>query len=150
MFAPSDMVRREEFVKMLVATLDCVDVNAKCDFDDVKDDSWFYEYVASGVNLGLISGISENEFGTGRNISRQDIAVLINRAASFKGIVLSNRKNVEFGDYANISDYAKDSVMAIAGAGIVNGTGSGDFEPTRGATRAEAAKILYEFIKLAD
>lgn len=147
-FAPNDLVTREEFVKMLVIMLDCVNSDAECEFSDVLAGAWYYSYVASGVENGLIKGVSEDRFGAGQNISRQDIAVLTSRAADFLGLTLSGTKETAFNDFNEISEYAKESVIAISGAGIVNGTGSGSFEPKRGATRAEAAKILYEFSKL--
>ncbi len=147
-FAPNDLVTREEFVKMLIIMLDCVNSEADCEFSDVLPGTWYYLYVASGVECGLIKGISPENFGTGQNISRQDIAVLTSRAADFLGIMLTNTKQTVFNDFDGISEYAKESVLAISGAGIVNGTGSGNFEPKRGTTRAEAAKILYEFSKL--
>lgn len=147
-FAPSDFVTREEFAKMLTLVLGCVDNSAECSFRDVLPGAWYYSYVASGVKTGLIKGVSEESFGTGKNISRQDIAVLINRAASFAGITLGNTKATEFSDFKDVADYAKEAVLAISGAGLVNGTGEGKFEPNRGATRAETAKILYGFLKL--
>lgn len=147
-FAPSDFVTREEFAKMLTLVLGCVDNSAECSFSDVLPGAWYYSYVASGVKTGLIKGVSEESFGTGKNISRQDIAVLINRAASFAGITLGNTKATEFLDFKDVADYAKEAVLAISGAGLVNGTGEGEFEPNRGATRAETAKILYGFLKL--
>ncbi len=147
-FAPYDFITREEFAKMLTLVLGCADNNAVCHFSDVLPGAWYYSYVASGVNAGLIKGVSEENFGTGEHISRQDIAVLINRGAIFAGITFGNTKLTDFSDFKDVSDYAKEAVSAISGAGLVNGTDEGNFEPKRGATRAETAKILYGFLKL--
>ena len=42
-----------------------------------------------------------------------------------------------------ISDYAKDAVSYLAGAGIINGYDNGNFAPTDNATRAESAVLIY-------
>ena len=47
-----------------------------------------------------------------------------------------------FSDQDQISEWAKESVAAITGAGIMNGMGDGTFRPQSTATRAQAAVIL--------
>ncbi len=149
MYCPQDNVTREEFVKMLVCTLGCEDAAAICEYSDTDAGAWYYKYVASAVSAGIVSGISEERFGTGENISRQDIAVLIKRAAEYKGIALAKVKdNAGFADSGEVSAYAADAVTKVSESGLINGTDKGTFEPRRSATRAETAKILYDFSKL--
>lgn len=149
MYCPLDNVTREEFVKMLVSALGCLDETAECDYEDVDKGAWYYRYVASAVKVGLVSGISETKFGTGMNISRQDIAVLISRAAAYRGIALAKVKEApKFTDGAEISGYAQGAVTDAAECGLINGTDTGAFEPHRGATRAETAKILSGFVNM--
>ena len=38
------------------------------------------EYINAGVEAGLIKGVSADEFGIGRNITREDMAVIVARA----------------------------------------------------------------------
>ena len=54
---------------------------------------------------------------------------------------------VEIADKEKISDYAIDAVEAMYRAGIVSGVGNGNFAPDMYATRAQAAKIIYEVIE---
>ena len=58
-------------------------------------------------------------------------------------------KAATFGDADSISTYAKDAVGALSGAGIINGMGDGNFAPGAFATRAQAAKIIYNVLALA-
>jgi len=147
-FYPTDTVKREEFVKMLVAALDLHDPTATSDFADVAESDWFCSYVASGVNNNLVSGIGDGKFGSGLPLSRQDLAVLFARTAEKLQINLSEKEAAQFADYDEISDYAKEAVTVMQKAGLINGTQTGAFEPKRSATRAETAKILYDFLKL--
>ena len=52
-----------------------------------------------------------------------------------------------FADENEIADYAKEHIITLYKAGIVDGIGDGLFDPTGFANRASAAKILYETLK---
>ena len=149
-FAPNDNVTREEFVKMAVGVLGFAP-EGDCEFEDADKNAWYYSYIAAGVSHGIVNGISESIFGVGRLITREDMAVIIYRAAKSAGIALtSDGVYIEFADESLISGYAREAVIEAAKSGIVNGTGDNYFEPKKSATRAEAVKMLYELSKLGE
>ena len=144
-FRPNDTVTREEFVKMLVLASGLYNKNAKCNFSDVPSDAWYYSYVASAVSGGIVKGISDNEFGSGRTLTREDMAVMAYRIAPG---ILPNRADITFDDEDGISDYAKDAIHKLYRANYINGMGDGSFAPKGTATRAQAAQIIYNlFVK---
>ena len=96
--------------------------------------------------MGIVGGIGDGLFGTGRNITRQDMAVMIYKALTAKGVGLEAGA-LAFSDSAAVSDYAKDAVAALANAEIINGQGDNTFNPNGEATRAEAASIIYGMYK---
>ena len=53
-----------------------------------------------------------------------------------------------FGDGDSIAEYAKNAVSGLAEKGIINGNEEGLFLPQKSLTRAEAAKILSDALKL--
>lgn len=145
-FNPTGLVTREQFVKMLVNAYGLFDADAQSDFDDVPKNSWYYSFVSSAVKAGIVNGISDDAFGSGMNITRQDMAVMAYRVARDK---INNTSYGEvFTDDAEISDYSKEAVYALKGYGIMNGKGDNQFEAKAYATRAEAAKIIYGLINL--
>lgn len=146
-FAPSDNVLREEFAKMIVDAFRLNTIGDNMNFGDVDPSQWYFKYIASAYYSGIISGQSENLFGTGKNITRQDLAVMIYNACKVCDIELPDTgKSVSFGDEALISGYALDAVSALCKAGIISGY-DGEFHPLDNATRAEAAKILYNILQ---
>ncbi|MGN0182974.1 MAG: S-layer homology domain-containing protein [Candidatus Ornithomonoglobus sp.] len=145
-FDPTSYVTREEFAKMLVSALDIYEENAVCAFDDTDSDEWFYGYVASGVKAGLIQGFNERIFGTGANISREDMSLMLYRAALLKGMKFETAGGSAFIDDDKIADYAAESVRALYSKGIVTGNDNGMFEPKKNATRAETAVMLDRFL----
>ena len=112
-------------------------------FTDVDKDSWYAPYVYSAVKEGYIKGESETLFGSGKNITREDMAVILVRCGGEK-INSSSREYVPFTDDADISDYAKEAVAALFKGGFADGNGDGTFAPKAFATRAEAAKLIYK------
>lgn len=143
-FAPNESVTREQFIKMLTAGLRLTGVESEVNFTDVPEDAWYRNAVGAAIRAGITNGVTDTEFGVGTNITREQAAVMINRAASAKKLELPVAGEVSFFDSDAVSDYAKASVSALANAGIITGD-EGAFRPQGTLTRAEAAKILYEF-----
>ncbi len=143
LFAPNDNVTREEFVKMLVLALGLeISTDNAPDFSDVNGDEWFAPYVYTAYNNGIVKGVGDG-FGVGANITRQDMAVMCARALELKEVSLEKiREDMTFTD--EISDYAYEAVELLWSAGLINGISETEFASTASATRAQAAKLLYE------
>jgi len=139
LFNPSNEIKREELVKMIVLAFGLFDENAECDFDDVAKDSWYYRYVASAYKAGIVKGIDDVNFGSGNYVTREELATMLYRIAEFDdaGDLIAN-----FVDDAEISEWAKVAVYQMASREIINGVAEGIFSPKTNATRAMAAKLI--------
>lgn len=142
-FEPDRSVNREEFVKMLIGALDIPTAHGKTEFTDVDSGAWYEDYIVTAVKQGFVNGNGDGSFGIGTNISRQDLAVMIYRAAG----LLPEKKYTAFEDDAQIADYAKEAVYTLKAYGIISGTSAENFEPCADTTRAEASAMLYRAIK---
>ena len=147
MFCPKDLVNREEFVKMLVSAANIPLTDKGVKYSDVSENDWFYPYVAAASNNGLVKGIDKETFGTGRNITRQEIAVLCSRLLTNADEPLKD-EILYFADHDKISGYAVDAVEKMTYLGLMVGNENLEFSPTEYATRAEAAVILQKLIAL--
>lgn len=148
-FRPQDSITREEFVKLLTLAFDETVAGLDNPFADVKSDSWYYPYVMSGYSKGLIKGVSDDMFGVGEKITRQDMVVLIYRYLLHKGINFETGDILTFDDKAQISDYALDAVYALNYNGIVKGMEDGTFKPNASSNRAEAAQLIYNALEFS-
>lgn len=147
-FRPEKAVMREEFVRMICKAFK-LQSDGEIAFSDVNSNDWFYEDVRIACGIGLINGMEGNRFGTNQPISRQDSAVILARVLDIKGIQAEDPKNTAvLTDINEVSDYARDSVVKIQNAGIINGFEDGAFRPFGQLTRAQAAKIVYGLAKL--
>ncbi len=141
-FNPSGELTREDFITMFGRAVKLEPKEGKSIFDDIPQGSYYAGYVNSAVDMGIIKGIDENSFGTGRKLSRQDLALILYRAF-FNG----EDKVKESADWDEISDYAKTAVGVLTEKGIVNGMDDGSFAPMSNSTRAQAAQLIYNLIK---
>ena len=147
-FAPSDVVLREEFAKMVMLAVlsDKVEAaGAESDFTDVDYAAWYAPYIAAATKNNIINGYGDI-FGIGDTIRREDMAVMCYRALKAKGHTFEKVKEAHSFTDA-ISDYAQEAVSALYEAGLINGYSETEFNGNGTATRAEAAMILYNIIK---
>lgn len=142
-FEPESNVTREQFVKLIVTALKLNTVGSDAPFNDVDKNEWYADYVNIAYNSDIIKGISNDEFGVGLNITRQDIAVMTANALKVLDYNFNNDGDLTFADSDSISDYATESVRLLKNSGILNGDENNAFNPQANATRAEAAKIIY-------
>lgn len=148
-FAPEDTATRAMLVTVL-SRLEGVDTAAFADkeniFDDIKSDDWFYAHVLWAAENGIVNGVAENLFDPNSDITREQMATILYRYIVSKGITLTDGEAVEFTDEAEISEYAKEAVAALAKAKIITGKDGGKFDPKGTATRAELATMLVRFV----
>lgn len=147
-FAPMDNVTRAEFLKIAVSAFEIKSADAGISFSDVTEDKWYYECVKAAYSLGIVTGYSDTYFGADDNITRQDAAVILQRALKAAGKEIENKaESKDFADGTEISDYAKEAVAALSGAGILNGDDYGSFNPKNNCTRAQAAVMVSNVLE---
>lgn len=143
-FCPQDTVTRSEFVKMAVGAFALGERTADINFTDVDPERWDYKYICSAYDAGMVNGISDTYFGCTEPITRQDMAVMIDRIVKSGGGELASR----FADDRLITEYAYEAVYDLKYNGVVNGDENNRFNPYSNATRAEAAVIIYRAMGL--
>ncbi len=140
-------ITREEFAKVVVAAFDLKDNGGEYTaYSDVNSSHWASSFIKIASVNGVINGVGGGRFGAGQKISRQDAAVMIERAAKAKGIELGSSTSLGFADKGSVADYAKEAVGRLSGSKIINGFEDGSFRPNNSITRAETAKIVYSVL----
>ena len=115
---------------------------AEIAFADVEASSWAKPFIAKAVKAGVISGIGENQFGFGMPVTRQDIAVML-----YRTIANPSDSEVAFADKDSIAEYAAKAIGTLSGMKVINGFEDNTFRPTDSCTRAQAAVIIYNYLK---
>ncbi len=112
-------------------------------FVDVQSNVWYADAVAWASAEGIVDGYGNGSFGPNDDITREQLAVMLWRYA---GKPVPPNLLLNFTDAYQASDYAQDALRWAVEKGIISGKGNGILDPTGKATRAEAAKMLKNYI----
>ena len=147
-FLPDNLIKREEFYKLLtiILTEKPDTTNTKIQFTDVVDYEWYVPTIKIAVASGITSGYEDGTFGIGLMISRQEAAKVA--GSVIPSYDVEDEKGAETAlDKSKIADWAYDYVDLMFKKGYMKGDTEGNFRPTSALTRAEAATILLSIKK---
>ena len=117
-------------------------------FADVSAGAYYAKAVAWASDKGIVAGYSETQFGPEDTITREQLAVILNRYATYKGYNTSKTADLAaFQDADQISEWARVPVQWANAMKLLNGRTSTTLAPKGSATRAEVAKILVTFLE---
>lgn len=116
-------------------------------FVDVSAGAYYAKAVAWASDKGIVAGYSETQFGPEDTITREQLAVILNRYATYKGYNTSKTADLAaFQDADQISEWARVPVQWANVMKLLNGRTSTTLAPKGSATRAEVAKSLVTFL----
>ena len=121
---------------------------ARMDGQDVTGGATWYE---KAMTWAKSNGVSDGTMPE-KNITREQLATMLYSYAKLKGIDTTQGGMAvrEFNDYDSISSWAGQSMTWAVNAGILSGRGNNTLAPTAGATRAEMAVMLQQFVGLME
>ncbi|MGE5701012.1 MAG: DUF4855 domain-containing protein [Clostridia bacterium] len=115
-------------------------------FTDVPQSGVQGAYVASLAEAGIVKGRTDTLFGASDHLTRQELAVILDRMMRAAGEAASTEAQaVVFKDESAIAGYAKDAVAAVSAKKWMQGS-NGMFFPIRQVTRADAAIIAERLL----
>ncbi len=78
LFRPGVGINRSEIAKMVVNAFEIEqDLSGAPHFDDVAESDWFYGYVETAYNNGLMRGYGDGTFGPGNAVTRAETALIV-------------------------------------------------------------------------
>jgi len=140
-FRPNNNITRAEFATVLVKAFELEAKEGKVFTDTATH--WAKDAIATANAYDIIKGYSNEKFGPNDQITREQAAVMIAKAAD----LTASEQAPVFSDSAKISDWARAAVAAAAEAEIIKGYPDGSFRPQGQATRAEAVTIIVRAMK---
>jgi len=135
-FRPDQKISRAEFASVLVHAFALQPGSAKT-FTDTEN-HWAQSAISIAYANGIITGYSDTQFGPADTITREQMAVMIVKAAK----VATGAGTADFADAAQISDGAVPFVLAAVDNQFMNGYPGNLFGPAQGASRAEAVTVI--------
>ena len=145
-FAPDVTLNRGMLATILYRLEGEPAVKSAGTYSDVAADAYYAKAVAWATENKIVSGYGNGFFGPADNITREQMAAMLYRYASYKGYDVSRSGDLKFyTDAASIGSWAVDALRWANAEGLINGRTSSTLVPAGTATRAEAATILTRF-----
>ena len=111
-------------------------------FGDVGGNDWYAQAVQWAADNSIVTGVSDGVFAPNASITREQLVVMLYRYA---GEPNAGGSLTGFSDSANVSSWAQQAMAWAVSSGIVGGS-NGALNPQSGATRAEVAQMLMNFV----
>lgn len=148
-FEPDRAVTRAEFAALLVRALGLASQTGSSAFTDVVRGSWYEPSVTAAVNAGLVTGYGNGKFNPSGVISRQEMAVMLKRAATFAGGLPASdaAQSAPAVIRDPIAAWAEADVRSLLEAGILERSVAGSFEPVKAASRSTATIALKRLLE---
>ncbi|MEG2584522.1 MAG: S-layer homology domain-containing protein, partial [Oscillospiraceae bacterium] len=143
-FEPESAVTRGMFVTVLYR-MEKEPVTDLARFTDVKPDDYFAKAVGWAKENNIVNGATATEFAPNENVTREQMAAIIYRYATQKGIDVTSAK-ATYADATEISEYATDAIDFCTAKQILQGKGDNVFAPKDDATRAEIAAVFMRMV----
>ena len=149
LFAPEEPMTRGMLVTVLWRLDGETAPKTATTFTDVDVNAYYADAVAWAAESGVVNGIGGNKFDPEGNVTREQIAAILFRYASLKGVDTAARADLTaFPDAEKTSAYAHDALSWAVAAALVKGTKEGStiyLDPQGSATRAQVAAILSRY-----
>ncbi|MDB9362636.1 S-layer homology domain-containing protein [Nodularia spumigena CS-588/02] len=142
-YQPDKPMTRAEYAALVAVAFNPAPKRPPFDFTDISPDFWADEALQIASRGGFISGFNDRTFRPAENVQRiQVILSLVN------GLTLPTADNnalLTYTDSQTIPNYARQAVVTATQQRIVvNYPNPKQLVPTREATRAEVAAMVYQ------
>jgi hypothetical protein len=138
-YAPEATLDRAALAKMLVlAYTDGLVDGLENPFADVSDDDWYVDYAASAAHYGIMTGEGDGSFNGAGEVNRATLIQAVYNASDFSATGM----DLPFDDVME-SDWFYAAVDAGYSSAVIDGEDETTFNPSGLATRAAAAKVIY-------
>lgn len=140
-FRPENKLTRAELCTVLCRYLELEPVNSQS-FTDVK--GWYAGNIGALSKAGIVDGYKDGTFRPNQNITREEMAVLLNKTLKPENVRLE--AVTAYADDSRISSWARQSVYNAKAQGWMVGSGN-RFNPKAPASRAEIATIFARLLE---
>ncbi|WP_026895791.1 S-layer homology domain-containing protein [Clostridiisalibacter paucivorans] len=141
-FKPNKNITRSEFIAVLVKALD-LEAKPGIEFKDTKG-HWAKDIISTASYHGIVLGYKDERFRPDENITREQMAVIIAKAAKLENTEIKRK----FKDSKEISNWAEEAMERVIEKGIITGYTDNTVRPKDKATRSQAATVIFKAMNI--
>lgn len=144
-YEPGASIRRGDFCVMLSRAFQFNVGSTVQGFSDVAPDAYYAQAVNEMYALGVVNGVGGGRFEPSTTLSRQDAALMVQRALNQAGISVPDGNAAAlaaYGDRGQVADYARGAVSGLAQQGLLP-TSNSRLSPRSNLNRGDMALLLH-------
>ncbi|XEC95361.1 Ig-like domain-containing protein [Paenibacillus tarimensis] len=155
-FEPNKPITRGEFASYIVRGLGLSgNRQASEKFKDVNLSTTMAAYIGAAAEAGIVLGNTDGTFKPNNPITRQEMAVMMIRAASAAGVKVELMNSqasylAKFKDRASVAKWAEQDLAKAIDTGVIGGTTGTTLSPKSDATRAQATVMIKRLLVYID
>ncbi|MNY36097.1 Endo-1,4-beta-xylanase A precursor [compost metagenome] len=119
-------------------------------FTDIHPTDWYAQMVNTAATAGLIEGYDDGTFRPLQQVTREQMAAMINRTIQITGSQQESYAQdsilMPFSDQHAIDNWARDAMAFTLQKGLIQGVTETQLNPNASATRAQAAVMLKRLL----
>ena len=151
--SPTQFAPNASFTRAMAATvlfrMAGANANFSATFTDVGPGQWYSAAITWAAQNDIVLGIGGDLFDPYASITREQLAVMLFRFATFMGYDMTTSELSGFADVGGVSDWATEAMSWAVHHGIIQGANN-NLNPQGTATRAEVATMLQRVMTLFD
>ncbi|MBO2944374.1 S-layer homology domain-containing protein [Paenibacillus sp. F411] len=162
-FQPDTVLTRAQFTQMLIKLLHVTQKSnalapaSSEPFEDVQPTAWYAKSIAAAQEAELIAGVSVTQFAPEQPVTREQMAVMLVRAAQRMELTQASRSGTGedetsfkymFNDVVD-RGWSGEWIQQAAELKLMQGRAAGVFAPMEPTTRAEASRALVNLLELS-
>ena len=144
-YEPGRSIRRGDFCVMLSRAFQFNVGSSVQGFSDVAPESYYAQAVNDMYALGIVAGVGGGKFEPSSTLTRQDAALMVQRALNQAGISVPDGNAAALASYSDrsrVADYAKGAVSGLVQQGLLP-TSGGRISPRNDLNRGDMALLLH-------
>ncbi len=148
-FRPNEVLDRGTFATILHRFAGSPEPEGKCPFDDVEKDNPHRDAVTWAAEQGIVFGTGAESFSPDRTLTREELACMVIRHLEVTKEVFLYSPKIELTiwDLESSSAFAQAAMGKMRDIGLYKGDQKNYAHPHAGATRADAAVVLYRLAR---
>ncbi|MBU7006030.1 S-layer homology domain-containing protein [Phosphitispora fastidiosa] len=148
-YSPDMRLTRGQFMVLLMNAYQIEPASGEItgNFADAGN-TYYTSYLAAAKSLGISNGVGNNMFAPDKEITRQEMFVLLYNALQLIDELpaATNDKQLgTFSDAGQVAAWANEAMSALVRSGVVSGSDN-ILSPAETTTRAQMAQVLYNLL----
>lgn len=146
-FRPNENVTRGQFAAFIARALELPSPKTPKKFSDVNSRVATYDGIIKAANAGIIVGYKNGSFKPNENISRGDMAIMLDRALQLNGSY-KTKATLTYKDSNSIGKSSYEAIQRLTHYKIMGAHSGSNFSPAIKGNRLTTVLSIYELLSV--